>query len=114
MKSYQALPAFATIALAVEPYHGIAYGGNNRGVLNYTYANLPYRNDTGSLLYQAFNWTYEGPAADNGYWTVRYNTADNWLPGNLSVSSMPVRVRSFLLDYTLLLSVGPYCSFRCL
>ncbi|KXT00876.1 hypothetical protein AC578_972 [Pseudocercospora eumusae] len=83
MKSYQALPAFATIALAVEPYHGLAYGGNNRGVVNYTYANLPHKNVT-EYLYQSFNWSYAGPAQDNGYWTVGYSTADNWLPSNIS------------------------------
>ncbi|KXS99387.1 hypothetical protein AC579_8803 [Pseudocercospora musae] len=85
MKFYQALPAFVTIALAVEPYYGVTYGGNSRGVVNYTYGNLPYRNATEyPLMYQTFNWSYAGPAVDNGAWTVRYNTADNWLPGNLS------------------------------
>ncbi|KAF7197431.1 hypothetical protein HII31_01241 [Pseudocercospora fuligena] len=65
MKSYQALPAFATIALAIEPYHGTAYGGNSRGVVDYTYANLPLLN-VSEYTYQEFNWS--GPAQDNGYW----------------------------------------------
>lgn len=52
-----------------DPWTPMIYGDANRGIINYTYGNLPYRNSTEwPLRYTTFNWS--DPAQDNGVWNL--------------------------------------------
>ncbi|CAK1359916.1 unnamed protein product [Cercospora beticola] len=69
----------------------------DRDLYQYIKQNLPLRNGTEyPLRYTGFNWTE--PAEDNGLWTLRWNTADAWLPGNLT---KPGREKAVVTSYAL-------------
>ncbi|KAI5360872.1 hypothetical protein Slin14017_G090470 [Septoria linicola] len=101
------LLATATAALLASTAHRQSHNGNYSGMVygatggadtvDYIRQRLPYRNGTEyPLQYTRFNWT--DPTDDNGLWTVRCDTADNWLPGNLSTQK--VVVTSYALQWS--------------